>query len=387
MLSKFKRIFQVMLLVLTCHILYQIVRNIDFLENLNTIQYTKQSSRINTLKVNGYSQGAVTFDFSHLNNESFRDLKPTIPHIIHLVYNTHNLPLQFKPWIQSLVRFHPSWQFWIWTLNDTECLIRRKYSDEDLKMYRRYKHDIFRADALRYFLLYEYGGFYIDLDVEALKPLDVWTYGFDCAVSQEIHEHSYLVHHKQRPNIMTTVLATRPKHPFFRLLYSNLAVYQRIYPQSVLYATGPFYLDAMYHKYLDKMARANGSNNGDIKSCHMGEHSSKPSDIQGCKDRHMDGITVLHSKYWLPTWDPQIRTRLTTSCKERFHVLPASAKRLCTSLQMTGYTNKVHNDSFLDHKWAHINTWSNTKWQHLQTFNVFQLIPGAKNMTQTLCDK
>jgi mannosyltransferase OCH1-like enzyme len=37
--------------------------------------------------------------------------------------------------------------------------------------YRSYKADIYRADAVRYFLLYHYGGAYIDMDMECRRPL------------------------------------------------------------------------------------------------------------------------------------------------------------------------------------------------------------------------
>ena len=39
-------------------------------------------------------------------------------------------------------------------------------------MFKDYPEPIMRADAIRYFLLYEYGGVYVYLDFEALRPLD-----------------------------------------------------------------------------------------------------------------------------------------------------------------------------------------------------------------------
>ncbi len=41
-----------------------------------------------------------------------------------------------------------------------------------LDTYRSYRHLIQRVDAGRYFILYEYGGFSVDLDMKSTRPLD-----------------------------------------------------------------------------------------------------------------------------------------------------------------------------------------------------------------------
>lgn len=42
-----------------------------------------------------------------------------------------------------------------------------------IKTYRSYKHMIQRVDSARYFILYEYGGFSIDVDMKSIRPLDI----------------------------------------------------------------------------------------------------------------------------------------------------------------------------------------------------------------------
>ena len=39
-------------------------------------------------------------------------------------------------------------------------------------LFQSYSDPLERADAIRYFILYEFGGIYADLDMEFLKPLD-----------------------------------------------------------------------------------------------------------------------------------------------------------------------------------------------------------------------
>ena len=71
---------------------------------------------------------------------------------------------------------------------------------EFLDLYDGYNSEIQRADAVRYFLLYEYGGVYADLDFESLQPLDLFlgrkigttdvkVHG--CIIGQEPFEHHH----------------------------------------------------------------------------------------------------------------------------------------------------------------------------------------------------
>eukprot|EP01052_Picozoa_sp_SAG31_P020854 SAG31_NODE_1586_length_7821_cov_3.086765_2_plen_123_part_00 len=77
----------------------------------------------------------------------------------------------FEPRIQSWLRVNPGWEYRFWTDADNKELIKTKFP-EYLEMYEWYPENIQRADAIRYFILYEFGGVYADLDFEALQPLD-----------------------------------------------------------------------------------------------------------------------------------------------------------------------------------------------------------------------
>ena len=299
-----------------------------------------------------------------LVDSAARNTTATIPRIIHLVYDSYDMPAPFRAWIHSLARQHRSWQFWVWRLNDTLCLLSKRFNGSYVSTYQSYSHNVFRADAIRYFVLYEFGGFYIDLDVEALRPLDIWTVGHDCIVTHENYEHTYLVHHKRAPNIMTTVLAARPKHPLFKLLCQNLEQYRRVYPRSVLHATGPFYLNTIYRQYLKTTA------------------ATRATSSHAAVD-----VTVLHPRYWLPRWDPTITRRLKASCRQRFQLLTDHGRLVCRQLEATHYRNSIHRDSFLDHKWAHMGSWTKSTVTSLKTFDVYDVIPWAQSAYKLLnCD-
>ena len=48
-------------------------------------------------------------------------------------------------------------------------------------------------EVLRYFILYEYGGVYIENDVELLKPLDEKVFNQPCTIAQEPEANAYLM--------------------------------------------------------------------------------------------------------------------------------------------------------------------------------------------------
>ena len=104
-----------------------------------------------------------------------------------------------------------------------------------------------RNDFLhRYYILYEFGGVYLDLDNIALKPLDYWTYTHDAVFTHESYEHSYFSHKRSKPHVINSLMAAKPKHEFFKLLIDNLipaAEKHSSRPEdAVLYATGPFFV-------------------------------------------------------------------------------------------------------------------------------------------------
>ena len=174
---------------------------------------------------------------------------PLIPRIIHQTWDTYDIPRIAEPYVRSIVEQHADWQYWFWTEADIRCYMQTHHP-EYMELFNSYPATIFRTDVMRYFVLYDYGGFYTDLDVECLQPLDAWTNVAYSLLSHETYEHTYFGHMRQQPNVMTTVLATKARHPYYKLLQENLQRYHDTCPNNVLYSTGPFYIDNIYQKYV-----------------------------------------------------------------------------------------------------------------------------------------
>ena len=94
-----------------------------------------------------------------------------LPKIVHQTWRTRNIPQEWRAWHQTWKVCFPSPEFQhiIWTDKDARRLIETKYT-WFLDIYDGYPHQIQRADAVRYFILFEYGGIYADLDYECLRP-------------------------------------------------------------------------------------------------------------------------------------------------------------------------------------------------------------------------
>ena len=94
--------------------------------------------------------GAQFFNVTNAEKvELFKDLEPTIPHIIHQTWRTEMVPGIFKSWMKTLLRLHPDWEYYFWTDDDVKCLLKQRYPKEHLDNFMNYSQGIFRGDALR----------------------------------------------------------------------------------------------------------------------------------------------------------------------------------------------------------------------------------------------
>jgi len=132
---------------------------------------------------------------------------------VNQIWDTNDVPQMYVKWIETWTQKHPGWQHWFWTLHDIRQLIARHYPDH-LTLYDSYESSVFRADAGRYFILHRYGGVYVDLDMEAVRPMDAWTWYSPCLVSEENYEHVFVIREQKSTNVMNGFIAAAPAHPF-----------------------------------------------------------------------------------------------------------------------------------------------------------------------------
>ena len=87
-----------------------------------------------------------------------------IPKIFHAVWIGDELPEKYEKFWLGWKEKHPDWEFKLWTDNLPGPRLGKFYGKaKDLRV---------DSNFARLEILYEYGGVYIDLDMECLKPID-----------------------------------------------------------------------------------------------------------------------------------------------------------------------------------------------------------------------
>ncbi|XP_013379736.1 uncharacterized protein LOC106151176 [Lingula anatina] len=251
-----------------------------------------------------------------------------IPRIIHQIWNNYSLPSQTVNWMKTWREKHtwPKWQYWFWTREDWEHLIKLRYP-KYYENFHNIQKEIFRADIIKYFIMFEIGGVYADVDVLSLRPLDSALGSKQCILSEEPLEHSYLLYEKIDGLVGTAFMACRPKHPFFEKVTNYFQRFQmREGMKDPVKITGPFKLDTLYHHYL--------------------QVSSSPiSDTE---------LYLAKPDMFMPGFDRRRSQELEEKCSD-------TAKRkddkmmetICRKLKRQMFLPMAPADAYCDHLWIH----------------------------------
>lgn len=107
-----------------------------------------------------------------------------------------------------------------------------------------------RADAIRYFLLDHFGGLYVDLDFEALRPIDDLLAGHGLVIGQEPYVHSRVLYNVDRL-MCNAFMASCPRHPFWATVHAELEARKHITKggKHVMDATGPRMINDAVNAY------------------------------------------------------------------------------------------------------------------------------------------
>lgn len=94
-----------------------------------------------------------------------------IPRLIHQTWKNSIVPPHWQASQDAWKKYHPDWEYKLWTDEDNRAFVAEKFP-WFLKTFDEFPYGIQRADAIRYCILYVYGGVYCDLDLEPLGNLE-----------------------------------------------------------------------------------------------------------------------------------------------------------------------------------------------------------------------
>jgi hypothetical protein len=127
----------------------------------------------------------------------------------------------------------------LWTDASSREFIAENYS-WFLDTFDNYTYPIQRADAIRYFILYHYGGIYLDLDVGCLRPLD------------PLLVYPVILPKTIPVGVSNDLMFSEKGHEFLAQTIHNLIIFDHSwilnYP-TVMFSTGPMFISAQYGLY------------------------------------------------------------------------------------------------------------------------------------------
>jgi len=191
------------------------------------------------------------------NNISFREIDQVLSKkykIIHQIYfdfnaaSRKNFQTQFAKFRHSWIERNPEWFYIVWNKQQCRDFIKTYYP-EFIITYDSYKYEIQRCDIVRYFLLFHYGGFYVDIDLECVTTAD--------EIRKQFPAPLYLA---ETPNkaagteVSNFLMYSQKHHPFWRDLFLYIPQYAEQFwfvtrHVHIMYSTGPAFLNKMYSRH------------------------------------------------------------------------------------------------------------------------------------------
>lgn len=176
---------------------------------------------------------------------------------IHLIFlrRDENIPPLFRK-CECLIRdMHPSWNITLWD-GETGTNFLKKKLPEYLDAYNSFTHNVQQADFLRLALVYVLGGFYMDMDILPLKPLDTLIeHSMVLAEEKTINEATQMeLNLKYCIRIANYMFGGEAGHPFLRQMLDSMAERSSVNvtsQQNVLDITGPGLLTDIYWDNID----------------------------------------------------------------------------------------------------------------------------------------
>lgn len=156
-------------------------------------------------------------------------------------------------WMKSTKSVYQNCEYILWDEQACLNLVEAKYS-QLLPIYHSYKYDVNRADAIRYMILYEHGGLYLDLDIISYKSIQPRLTS-ECVLFECHRDDNSEFHFPKKSKYLTnSVMYCTPGCMFMKRAINNLARESRKFThldegRYVIMSTANGFLTNMYYKF------------------------------------------------------------------------------------------------------------------------------------------
>jgi mannosyltransferase OCH1-like enzyme len=131
-----------------------------------------------------------------------------IPKLIHQTAKTNVLDPELALYQEILLKFHPDWSCKLWTDDDNIDLLKQRHPDLE-SVYLGMPRSVMKADLMRYVYMNDFGGLYLDLDYQFLKPFDLNSRIL--VLPRESNDGAPIY-------LGNCIFASAPRHPFWKAL-------------------------------------------------------------------------------------------------------------------------------------------------------------------------
>lgn len=170
----------------------------------------------------------------------------TIPYTLHQIWvGPDPLPAEYAAYAEGWRQLHPDWEHRLWTNDNLPAMRNRELYGNPTKWVPPASVGQFRADLLRYEVLWRYGGVYVDADFECLGNIE------HLLSSDEVDEaRAFAAWEVQDEWIANGLMGATPGHEFIDRLIEGLhlsVIKHR--GQRPNRSSGPQYLTRLYRQY------------------------------------------------------------------------------------------------------------------------------------------
>ncbi len=172
-----------------------------------------------------------------------------IPKIIHQTYKNHNLPETYRICQREIKRLHPDFEYRFYTDQDMDVLMKTEFP-EYYDKFNVLSRMIMKIDMFRYFLMYKYGGLYVDMDYYMFKPFDLLEYDVVIPCNKEDSYGKSIC-------LGNCIFASCRGHKFWKILMDTLFTIDRTkkeysYDKNIdenSLGTGPMFVYSRWREY------------------------------------------------------------------------------------------------------------------------------------------
>lgn len=178
------------------------------------------------------------------------------PRIIHQIWSgiDEPLPKRFESLGKTWKYDYPTWTYEFWDNKRMNAFVEQRYPQYWVN-YCKFPYDIQRWDAIRYLILKEMGGMYVDFDYESIQPLEELVQNKTCCFSMEPASH-YKEQISDKAFIFNNALMISiPNHEFINRIVEKIFLDENVNiresedkVQIVFKTTGPFILNQLYNE-------------------------------------------------------------------------------------------------------------------------------------------